>query len=63
MIKSLFDALASGNAVRAVIRNTATNCSGWTPGITMPSRITQEKLLLKVYRDVGSDLRDTPLMR
>ena len=52
IIKRLSDAIACGDPVRAVIRNTACDHSGRTPGISMPSRSAQEKLLTRLHHDI-----------
>lgn len=59
VLKPLSDALAAGDAVRAVIRNTAANHSGRTQGITMPSRWAQEALARQLHSEVGLDPHDT----
>ncbi|KAF7718879.1 PKS/NRPS-like protein biosynthetic cluster [Penicillium ucsense] len=48
-IKRLADAIRDGDPVRAVIRATATNCDGKTPGITTPGSATQMQLIRKAY--------------
>jgi acyl transferase domain-containing protein len=52
-------ALKNGDVIRAVIRNTAVNQDGNTPGITLPSAEAQEALIRRVYSDAGLDLADT----
>ncbi|KAK5987983.1 Highly reducing polyketide synthase valA [Cladobotryum mycophilum] len=59
IIKRLSDALACGDAVRAIISNTACNHSGRTQGISMPSRAGQEELLLRLHRGVGVEPSET----
>ncbi|TKW52440.1 Lovastatin diketide synthase LovF, partial [Colletotrichum tanaceti] len=60
VVKPLAAALADGDTVRAVIRNTAVSHSGRIPGgITMPSREAQESLARRVHREVGLDPKDT----
>ena len=48
-IKKLDYALRDGNPIRAVIRGTATNHNGKTPGMTVPSAIVQEALMRRAY--------------
>ena len=52
-VKRLEDAITSGDPIRAIIRNSACSHSGRSEGITMPSRVVQEKLLLRVHEEVG----------
>lgn len=55
IIKPLVDALASGDPVRAVIRNTVVNQDGRTAGITMPSSAAQESMIRAAYTRAGLD--------
>jgi acyl transferase domain-containing protein/aryl carrier-like protein len=50
-LKPLARALADGDRVYAVIRGTATNQDGRTPGMTVPSQDAQEALLREACRD------------
>lgn len=52
-------ALRDRDVIRAVIRNTAVNQDGHTPGITLPSADAQEALIGKVYAEAGLDFADT----
>ncbi|KAL8747869.1 MAG: hypothetical protein Q9190_000317 [Brigantiaea leucoxantha] len=52
-IKKLDDALRDGNPVRAVIKGTATNHDGKTPGMTVPSADAQEALIRRAYQTAG----------
>ena len=47
--------MAAGDPIRAVIRNTAVNQDGKTPGITMPSFEAQESMMRSAYADAGLD--------
>lgn len=59
-IKRLDDALRDGNSIRAVIRGTATNHNGKTPGMTVPSAKVQEALMRRAYKIAGiTDLTKT----
>ncbi|KAL9010176.1 MAG: hypothetical protein Q9173_004864 [Seirophora scorigena] len=49
-IKKLSDALREGDPVRAVIRATATNCDGKTPGMACPSSESHEAVMRRAYR-------------
>ncbi|KAG6361752.1 hypothetical protein INS49_009980 [Diaporthe citri] len=59
VIKRLDDALACGDPVRAVIRETCLNQDGRTETITTPSQSAQEELMYECYRRAGLDPRDT----
>lgn len=59
VIKRLDDALACGDPVRAVIRETCLNQDGRTETITTPSQAAQEELMYECYRRAGLDPRDT----
>lgn len=52
-IKPLADALRDGSPVRAVIRSTASNCDGRTPGISNPSSERHEELIRRAYELAG----------
>ncbi|KAF7180982.1 hypothetical protein CNMCM7691_000111 [Aspergillus felis] len=52
-IKPLDAALRDGDPVRAVIRSTAVNCDGRTPGITTPGSQAQQRLIRRAYRRAG----------
>lgn len=59
-IKLLEDAIRDGDPIRAVIRSTAVNCDGKTPGITNPSSERHEQLMRQAYASAGlSDIHDT----
>lgn len=59
LLKPLEDALRDGDTIRAVIRNTAVNQDGKTPGISFPSRDAQEALIRSVYEKAGIDPLET----
>ncbi|KAI2933105.1 hypothetical protein CBS147320_1624 [Aspergillus niger] len=61
VLKRLSDAIADGDVIRAVVRATATNQDGRTPGISQPSQAAQEKLIREAYRSGGLDLASTRL--
>jgi len=52
-VKRLDDALRDGNPIRAVIRATASNCDGKTPGLTKPSGDAHEALIRASYSAAG----------
>ncbi|KAI1074258.1 hypothetical protein F5B20DRAFT_596550 [Whalleya microplaca] len=52
-VKRLEDALRDGDPVRAVIRATASNCDGKTPGLTKPSSEAHEALIRATYSAAG----------
>lgn len=59
-VKPLTDAIRDGNPIRAVVRATATNHDGKTPGITSPGGETQEALVRHAYKTAGiTDFSET----
>ncbi|KAI8633019.1 hypothetical protein F5Y19DRAFT_490219 [Xylariaceae sp. FL1651] len=58
-IKPLSDAIQNGDVIRAIIRATASNQDGRTPGITQPSSEAQESLIRHVYRRAGLGFDET----
>ncbi len=59
VLKHINDAIRDGDCIRAVIRGTAVNSDGKTPGITLPSATAQASLIRKTYAQAGLDLGDT----
>jgi acyl transferase domain-containing protein/NADPH:quinone reductase-like Zn-dependent oxidoreductase/SAM-dependent methyltransferase len=59
ILKPLHLALADGDSIRAVIRNTYSNQDGRTPGITMPSQEAQMDMIVGAYRWAGLSMADT----
>jgi hypothetical protein len=59
VLKRLSDAIRDGNTIRAIVRSTASNEDGRTPGITQPSRKAQEKLIRETYRKAGLSMAHT----
>lgn len=59
MIRPLSTAIQHGDMIRAVIRMTATNQDGRTPGITHPSVEGQEALIRHAYARAGLGLEET----
>ncbi|KAI0817254.1 PKS-NRPS hybrid [Xylaria sp. FL0064] len=56
VLKKLSQAIADGDHIECVIRETGTNQDGRTPGITMPSATAQEALIRATYAKAGLDL-------
>ena len=54
-VKKLVDALRDGNPIHAIVRATATNCDGKTPGISHPSSESHERLLRSAFEFAGID--------
>lgn len=56
VLKKLCDALADGDHIECIIRETGINQDGYTPGITMPNPKAQTRLIRDVYSRAGLDL-------
>lgn len=52
-VKPLAHAIRDGNPVRAVVRATATNVDGKTPGMSYPSTTAQEAVMRRAYKVAG----------
>ncbi|KAJ5971622.1 uncharacterized protein N7479_001540 [Penicillium vulpinum] len=59
IIKRLSDALAAGDPIRAVIRESALNQDGKSETITSPSEAAQIELMRETYRRAGLNPNDT----
>ncbi|KAK8053725.1 hypothetical protein PG996_013026 [Apiospora saccharicola] len=59
MLKRVEDAVRDGDPIRAVIRGTACNQDGRTPGMTLPSSEAQAALIRDAYRTAGVEMKDT----
>ncbi|KAL5355510.1 hypothetical protein BJX96DRAFT_184127 [Aspergillus floccosus] len=59
ILKPLYDALRDNDPIRAIIRGSASNQDGRTPGITLPSGASQEALIRSVYKRAGLDPSET----
>lgn len=59
VIKRLDDALRDGDAIRAIIRETALNQDGKTATITAPDSGAQERLIRECYQAAGLDPSQT----
>lgn len=55
LLKTLSQALADGDDIECIIRETGVNQDGRTPGITMPSATAQAALIQSTYRKAGLD--------
>ncbi|KAI2618232.1 putative polyketide synthase [Hypoxylon sp. NC1633] len=53
MLKRLSDAIADGDTIECIIRETGTNQDGRTTGITMPSSVSQAELIRQTYVRAG----------
>ncbi|KAF2773327.1 putative hybrid PKS-NRPS enzyme [Teratosphaeria nubilosa] len=61
LLKPLRQAIADGDHIECVIRETGVNSDGRTPGITMPSSDSQAKLIRSTYEAAGLDpIADRP---
>ncbi|KAI9163910.1 putative polyketide synthase [Paramyrothecium foliicola] len=56
VLKTLSQAIADGDSVECVIRESGINQDGKTAGITMPNPLSQEALIRQVYQRAGLDL-------
>lgn len=59
ILKPLDAALRDNDPIRAVIRSTAVNHDGKTPGISLPSQKAQENLIRYAYESADLDMRHT----
>ncbi|RDW80301.1 polyketide synthase-nonribosomal peptide synthetase-1 [Coleophoma cylindrospora] len=59
-LKRLQDAIRDGDPIRSVIRGSAINANGRTPGITLPDKFGQEKVIRKAHVKAGLLVQDTP---
>ncbi|WP_405986878.1 type I polyketide synthase [Streptomyces sp. NBC_00872] len=55
ILKPLAQAVADGDHVYGVIRGSAVNNDGATPGLTVPGRASQERVLREAYEKAGVD--------
>ncbi|KAJ4288369.1 hypothetical protein N0V90_011603 [Kalmusia sp. IMI 367209] len=55
ILKRLSDALADGDAIRAVIKGIGSNQDGRTQGLGRPSSDAQQALIERVYRDAAAN--------
>ncbi|KAK7952854.1 Male sterility- NAD-binding [Apiospora saccharicola] len=59
ILKRLSDAIADGDAIECIIRETGANQDGRTPGITMPSSVQQAELIKETYARAGLSVNDS----
>ena len=57
VLKTLSKAIADGDNIECIIRETGVNQDGRTPGITMPSSTAQAALIRSTYAKAGLDLK------
>ncbi|KAL3419948.1 beta-ketoacyl synthase domain-containing protein [Phlyctema vagabunda] len=53
ILKRLDDAIRDNDPIRAIIRGSATNSNGWTPGIASPSSAAQSEVIRAAYQNAG----------
>ena len=58
-LKRLSDAIRDNDPIRSIVRGSAINANGRTPGITMPSPIGQEAVIAQAYQYSGIHPADT----
>ena len=58
-VKRLDDALRTRSPIRAIIRNTGTNCDGKSVSLVALNSAAHELLMRKVYIDAGLDPENT----
>ncbi|KAI1321366.1 lovastatin nonaketide synthase [Xylariaceae sp. FL0255] len=63
VVKRLCDALANGDTIRAVVRNTGSNQDGRTPAIMQPSKESQMSLINDTFRRGGIDMGTDKILR
>ncbi|PGH16793.1 hypothetical protein AJ80_05108 [Polytolypa hystricis UAMH7299] len=56
VLKTLSQALADGDAIECLVRQTGINQDGRTKGITMPSSVAQAALISDTYKKAGLDI-------
>ena len=59
ILKRVSDAIQDGDTIRAVIRSTASNQDGKSPGITQPTKSAQVDLIREAYESAGLDFAST----
>ncbi|KAK0703447.1 hypothetical protein B0T26DRAFT_658569 [Lasiosphaeria miniovina] len=59
VLKRLDDAIRDNNTIRAIIRGTASNQDGRTPGITVPNPDAQVRCIRSAYLDADLDPAET----
>lgn len=59
LLKRLSDATACGDTIRAIVRASAVNQDGNTPGLTVPSASAQAALIRRCYEEAGISMDET----
>lgn len=59
VMKRLSDAIADGDEIMCVVRETGTNQDGYSNGLTVPSSKAQASMIRKTYLKAGLDLRNS----
>ncbi|OQE20435.1 hypothetical protein PENSTE_c013G03650 [Penicillium steckii] len=57
ILKTLSQAIADGDWIHCVVRETGVNSDGRTSGITLPSSVSQTSLIRQTYARAGLDLK------
>ena len=52
-LKRLSDAIRDNDPIRSIVRGTAINANGRTPGITLPSAVGQTAVIAQAYKQAG----------
>lgn len=60
MLKRLGDAIADGDHIECIVRETGTNQDGFSNGITVPSTEAQAALIRQTYAKAGLDPENSP---
>jgi acyl transferase domain-containing protein len=61
-VKRLDEAIKDGNPIRAIIRSSATNADGKTPGLAMPNPKAHEAVIRQTYAAAGLDFSQTAMV-
>ena len=62
VVKRLSDAVRDGDTIRSIIRGTAVNQDGKTPGLTLPDSGAQEALIKSVYASARLSCNETAMV-
>lgn len=63
VLKRLQDAIADGDHIESIIRETGANQDGFSNGLTVPSTEAQAALIRKTYARAGLDPENVPADR
>lgn len=61
-VKRLDEAIRDKNPIRAVIRGSASNADGKTPGLAVPSPDAHEAVIRQAYHNAGLTLSETTMV-